>query len=303
MKLYGSCLLLLAAGVIHAADPALADLLPANTAIVFGIRLRPVFEALEKQGVMKDLRQQAALLLLHPALSGFDPFQDIDEILVASTGAGQDAPGLAMMTGRFHAASPGTLTVHQGSKQVTALLSDSIMLAGDRSLVEAAIHGRTGSARAPALLADRIGEMRGQYTLWGFADRLDARRAGLAAGPKELESIDGFSFGVAMEDGLALAAAVHLRSAKDAEELAALLREWEKAAKAAPANAAPKVEIESTRDTIKLAIRMTGEELARAVAAQRAAVGADLKMPVRAAPELTTDANGNTLRLTLPGKR
>src|SRR5215472_13591647 len=132
MKLQRSLLVLLAAaGTVRAAGAPVSRLLPPKTALVFGIRVRPVLDALEAQGVLKEVRQQTAGLLPPAMLSGFDPFKDVDEILLASTGAGQDAPALAVVIGHFHPEKRGVVEASKGSKQVLAFLDDSTLLAGD----------------------------------------------------------------------------------------------------------------------------------------------------------------------------
>jgi hypothetical protein len=310
MKLWRSSLLLLAAaGAIRAADPETANLMPRNTTMVFGVRVRPLVDTLEAQGVLKDLREQSGAFLPQAVLAGFDPFTDVDELLIASTGAGQDAPALAIVTGRFHVAKPGVIEAQKGSKQVMAFLNESTFVAGDLALVKAALANTASASGVPAALAQRVKEMRERYTVWGFADKLDAmpRQAGPA--PKELESIDGFSFGAGIAHGLELAAELHVRNPKDVAQLSSMLREWEKMAMASGSTSA-KIEIQSTRDTVKVAVSVSEDEIRKTIVAQRdaraatkAAAPVAPKPAERTIPEVVSDANGNTLRVTLPGKR
>jgi hypothetical protein len=303
MKFWRSSLLLFAAaGAVRAADTPVANLLPPKTSVVFGVRVRPLLDALEAQGVLKDLREQTKPLLSQGAFSGFDLFQDVDELLVASTGGNQDAPALIIVTGRFHVVNPGIVESQKGSKQVLAFLNDSTLLAGDLALVKAALRSGDGESRNASALADRIAAMRAQYTVWGFADKLDTKSKQAGDIPKELQSIDGFSFGAGMTHGLELAAELHVRNPQDVEKLSSLLHGWEQMLKlSSPAGSDAKLDVQTTSDTVKLAIHVSEEEIKRAVAAQRQAAPAP-KPEIRTPQEIVSDPNGNTLRITLPGK-
>src|ERR1035441_3072399 len=97
MKLAQSLLVLLfAVRAVPAADAALTDLFPAGTKVVLGINLRSVVESPLGQAVaaqtQKQVQSQAAAAdwLKLASLAGFDPLRDIDEVLVATNGEGQN---------------------------------------------------------------------------------------------------------------------------------------------------------------------------------------------------------------------
>jgi hypothetical protein len=96
--------LLLAVRAVTAASAPLPDLLPPNARVMFGIQLRNLVSSSLVQGMTDDLRTASSEWMKLIPLIGFDPFHDIDEVLVASTGDGQKAPMLLVASGRFGAA-------------------------------------------------------------------------------------------------------------------------------------------------------------------------------------------------------
>jgi hypothetical protein len=117
--------------------------------VVIGLRVRNLIDALAAQGIGKEAQTQVSNLLAQTPLAGFDPFHDVDEILLASTGEGQNPPSLVVMTGRFDAAAftsqgkrDGDAIIVEGRKgatQATALVDANTMLIGDLALVRAAL--------------------------------------------------------------------------------------------------------------------------------------------------------------------
>ena len=121
-------------------------------------------------------------LLGQTPLAGFDPFHDVDEILLASTAEGPNPPSLVVMTGRFNAAAFSSggkryrnaliMEGPQGSKQSTALVDANTMLAGDPVLVRAALdRGGQGAPIDPDLAA-RVAALRARYDIWLIFDSL-----------------------------------------------------------------------------------------------------------------------------------
>ena len=100
---YAISISLLAAISLPAADTALPGYFPAGTRVVIGLRVRSLVDALAAQGIGKEAQEKVSGFLAQTPLAGFDPFHDVDEILLASTGEGQNPPSLVVMTGRFNA--------------------------------------------------------------------------------------------------------------------------------------------------------------------------------------------------------
>src|ERR1017187_6889085 len=140
--------LLLAVRAVPAADATLTDFFPAGTKVVFGINVRKVAKSPLAQAGLTQAKAQvqaqaaAADWLKLASLGGFDPLRDIDEMLMATNGEGQNPPSLIVLSGRFDIAR-----LAQGAKRyldvpllggdkptdgVVALLNASTALAGDR---------------------------------------------------------------------------------------------------------------------------------------------------------------------------
>src|ERR1043166_4692611 len=117
------------------AGPVLDVLLPPGATAVFGLRTSSILNLIAQQEGAKDLRTQVYAMLAMTPWSGFDPFRDVDEVVIAAMGSGQNPPSLAVITGRFDAAKlaqgkgqayrSATLVQQANSKQVLAILDES----------------------------------------------------------------------------------------------------------------------------------------------------------------------------------
>jgi hypothetical protein len=243
MKLAQSLLvLLLAVRAVPAADVAITDYLPAGTKVVFGVNLRKIADspigqsaiAQAKAQVQSKMKGEASAtdFLKLVALAGFDPMHDIDEVLLATNAEGQNPPSLVVIAGHFDVAKLGSIgkPYHDvpligGDKPtdgVVALLNETTVLAGDRPTVLAAIDHLGRGAQIGSALAQRIADARNRYDVWAFGDKPEGF---VAPTPQAsaLESIDRFEVGVSMSHGVEMGAEVHARSAKDAQQIGAML--------------------------------------------------------------------------------
>lgn len=350
MKLVQSLLvLLLAVRAIPAADANLTDYFPAGTKIVFGINVRAMLESpLAQAGLTQakaQVQSQAATAnwLKLAALAGFDPLRDIDEVLVATDGEGQNPPSLVVASGRFDVARLGSaaklyheVPILGGDKPtdgVVALLSGTTVLAGDRPTVLAAIDHLGSGPQIDGAMAIHITAARARYDVWGMGDRPEGFVAP-APQASALESIDRFQFGMAVTHGLELGAEVHARSAKDADQILALIGMLQAMIKSQqPAANGAKIEVHSEDGTIKLSIAVSEADMLKAVKMQQGAAhtiagkpaprtppmvsvppavsltasGPDAvqaRIPTKpASPGAVSDKEGNTVILTLPGKQ
>jgi len=339
--------LLLAVRAVPAADRSLTDFFPAGTKVVFGINVRKVAESpLAQAGLTQakaQMQSQAAASdwLKLAALAGFDPLRDIDEVLVATNGEGQNPPALIVATGRFDVArlAQGAnryldVPLLGGDKPtdgVVALLNASTALAGDRPTVLATLDHLGNGARIDAALVRRIAAARGRYDIWGLGDRPEGF---VAPAPQAsgLESIDRFQFGVSVSHGLELGAEIHARSPKDAEQIVAMMGMVQAMIQAKqPTAGSAKFEVHAEEGTIKLSMRISEAEVLKAMQTQTGAPAqaAAAKPAVRTAPVISMspvvavtpaaspvpakepakpappamvfDKDGNTVILTLPG--
>jgi hypothetical protein len=130
---------------------------------------------------------------------------------------------------------------------------------------------------------------------------------------KSLRTLDRFWAGAAFAKNFELAAEIHLRSPEDTAAIATLVREFEKEIKS-QMNGAPNIEIATTDDTISLSISVPEQEWKKALQARLQAppkttqstglriTGSEPPAPPK--PQvITTDTNGSTLTLSLPGKQ
>lgn len=314
-------LCLLAPISLGAADAALPGFLPPGARVLFGLRVRSLIDALAAQGIGKEAQGTLSGLLAQTPLVGFDPFHDVDEILLASTGEGQNPSTLMVMTGRFNAAafsSEGTrfgnafiVESGQGAKQVTALVDANTVLMGDPLMVLAALdRGDKGGSTDPGLAA-QAAEFHARYDIWGVGNPPPGVKLP-AAGAEPLQSVDRFAFGMTLAHGLELTADLHVRSPKDIEKLSASLQFIETMLKAQTAGANEgRLDLRTENATIHVSLSIPEEALKKAVAAQRASLasarpGAPAPAPKPAPPaktEIVQDSSGATVTVKLPGRR
>ena len=350
MKLAQSLfVLLLAVRVAPAADAALTDFFPPGTRVVFGAHVRTIVESPLTQAAVAQVRAQAQAQIPDAAknwlavtkLAGFDPLHDIDEVLVASTGKGQNPPTVVVASGRFDVARLARdakpyhdvpiLGGDKPSDGVVALLDGSTALAGDRSSVLAAIDHRGGAGEDTGL-AERIASLRDRYDIWGIGDHLEGIIPA-SAQSQGLDSIDRFQFGIAIQQDVELAGEIHATSPKDAEKLSATLGLLSAMMKAQQPSSGTKFDLQEDHGTFKVVLKVPEEQVKKAIEAQRAAFERGLASatqfgsqplsvvnaapaaaslsPLQAAPPATpkaappavVDKDGNTVILTLPGKK
>jgi len=303
-----------------AAGAALLDYLPPGTKVVLGIQVQGAIGALA-QDLGPELLGKGSTLLAQTPLAGFDPLKDLDEVLIASSGKGNNPPALAVLRGRFDVERLGRsatryrdVLVVEGAKGqdgVLALLDSSTALAGDAALVRAAIDRRGQGAETGSDWAERIEALRSHYTIWGIGEGLE----GLPDTPGQpggLDSLDRFAFGAAFTHGLELTAELHLRSPQDAEKVSALLS----LIQAAPQASGARFEVESANGTLRILVALPEEELKKAMAAaQRGFLDSAALSQLGGKPDgaskppsppdgkVVTNTEGDTMVLTLPGKR
>ncbi len=321
--------LLLAARGAFAADTLLSDYAPPDTRIVFGIRLRSFLDTVITSDQIQDLRAKTAAAMALSGFPGFDPFTDLDEVLVAASGTGEKAPSIAILRGRFDVdrlagAAPRyqgipIISNKQGSDTVTALVDSSTALAGSLALVRAAIDKRGGAGHLSPKLAARSEELRARYDIWGTADQIPSSVPSEGQ-PNPFGGIDRFDFGAAFHKSLELTAELHARTPKDAEEMRKtvdLLKTMFQGAKSSTPSAT-RFDMRLVSSTLKISLVVPESELKKTVKTQRASLeSALLSQFVKPQPAVTpmpnppptplgppralSDARGNTVTVTLPG--
>ena len=329
---YSALVLLLAAGA-RAAESGLPDFLPPATKVMFGVQVRRILNSSLTQGVtpgaaagaLAGAGQMGADWRKIVSLAGFDPFKDIDEVLIASAAEGpnqgrnqgQNPPMLLIARGHFNVerfsanASPyhgvPVLSTEPSSSGTIALLDASTAILGEIAEVHAAIDRRGSGASIDRTLASTIASLRARYDIWGLGDR-PASLVPQSLHPDGLDTIDRFQFGLSIAHGLEIAAEVHARSAKDAEKLLQSVQFLELIMKSQPGTESARFEIQEDHGSIKLALTISEAEVKKAMEAQRAAPSrkpapAGLTVTAPAPPLQTMPAGGGTTVFTLPGKR
>ena len=334
-----SALALLLAAQAFAAESGLPDFLPPGTKLMFGIQVRRILDSPLTQGVSTGAAAAGALASGLPStaasmgadwqkivsLAGFDPFKDIDEVLIASAAQGQNPPMLVIARGNFNLErfsanakpyhSVPVLATDKSSTGTVAMLDASTAILGDIAEVHAAIDRRGSQVGLAPGLAAKVAGLRAGYEIWGLGNGI-ANLMPQSAQPNGMDSIDRFQFGVSIAHGLELAAEVHARSVQDAAKLKQAAQMLEFMMKSQPGSESAKLDIHEDHGTLKLALAISEAELKKAIEEQRAAAaarkapggGVKISGPTPAvsttiAPAQVKQVNGGTGSFTLPGKR
>jgi hypothetical protein len=296
---------LLLAGSGWAADMVVPDFIPADTKVVIGIQLRRVLDSPLGVNLSADAAKATTT-----KLAGIDFLKDVDEVLIVSNSASQKATGLMVLKGRFRAVPGksyhGTPILEEPSQSdaLIGILDESTAIAGEVEQVHAAIDGRGRGTAVAAALSARIQLLASRYDVWGVADHLpETAQAG------QIDSIDGFTFGAAVRQGLDLTAEIHLRSQADAAKMTESLKMIDAMLKAQ--SGATKFSAEAKDGTLRLSLMVPEAELKKAIDAQKAAIAAgmaqQMRQPVLPKPKpkpegkIVTDGRGDTVQVTLPG--
>jgi len=166
-------------GALSAADQQLLNLVMPDVKVMADVNVAqaknsPFGQYVLTQAETQDLTQLAAL-------TGFDPTKDVNELLVAGTGAQHS--GLALALGNFNVASItavisqqqkvstetyGGVTIYEDPKKEggLAFLNGSIAVAGDVASVKAAIDRLSAPSVLPASLITQIGQLSAANDAW-----------------------------------------------------------------------------------------------------------------------------------------
>lgn len=176
--LVSASLMAASAGLLPAADPQLLKLVMPDVKVMSDVnvaqaKITPFGQYVLSQLSSTDLQQLKIL-------AGFDPSQDLNELLCASNGA--QNTGLALATGIFDptliaqsAAKDGAasetyngITILEDPKKThgIAFLNNSLMAAGDVADVKAAIDRQKSPTTLPAAIATQITQLSNQEDAW-----------------------------------------------------------------------------------------------------------------------------------------
>ena len=316
-----------------AASPVIPDFIPPETKVLVGIEWRSLIDAPLVRGQLTQVKTALTGMIAKSPFAGFDPFEDLDEIVLATTGAKDNAPTLIVLRGRFDVTRmPDAVRYRgvpvyetQGSADVAAILDGATAIAGPVAQVRAAIDRRGhGAAPAQRLMA-RAESLRGRYTVWAVGERLEGFQMP-SGSPNGLESIDRFEFGARLAQGLQLTGSIHVRTPADAEKIATSLQLLQLMARNQPAADGVKYESHMVNNTLTLSVNIPEEVLEKGVEQQKAALAQAFSQsrartappvlpslsivttdapapPVSREAKIVNDETGNTVFVTLPGSR
>jgi hypothetical protein len=278
----GFLLIFGAAGAGAADDSALINLLPSGAQSTFGVHLKAVMESDIAKMASSQLQQAATGWPKNLTVAGFDPLRDLDEVVVASSGEGQQGKILIVASGRFGAVQPPAGAASYNGvpvadlpgqpKMSLAILSPNLALGGDITEVHAAIDRWQHPSEADSSWSSRVREYRTQYDIWGIADQLSGLTSRFPETGKSqtLDSIDKMQFGINLKLGIELVGEVHLRSAQDAAQLSNSLKLVEGMLQSAEAKmGGTKLTIGGEGQTLKVALSISEEELKKRIEEQK----------------------------------
>jgi len=267
--------LLLCAAAAYAAGPELTAFLPPDPTVVMGARLRGLLDSdLMRGGTAKSLAADPQWRKLAETF-GFDPFHDIDEIVVAANGTGDNPPFVMAARGRFKMAAAALATatyqgvpmVDMGSGSAMALIDSETVLVGDAAEVRSAIE----RSRGPSDGGSRASNLRAKYDMWGFGKKPSGFVPSKSA-PDGLAGVDSFEFGILWSRGLELTTDLHLSDIKAAAELVKGAAQLEALLKMQqPSASALRLDSHLDGDTLRFAISIPEEDLKKAMAVRNVA--------------------------------
>jgi hypothetical protein len=178
-----STLFMVFAGTLPAADSRLAGLVMPNATVIAGLNVTQAKTSPFGQYVLTMMSPHDQQLQALATLTGFDPRQDVSELLLATSGGKGPATGLVLARGTFNV---GTLTAAAAlagatteiykdiaivempkASQGAAFLDATLAILGDVASIKGAIDRQSPSAQhLGAGLIAQIGQLSGANDAW-----------------------------------------------------------------------------------------------------------------------------------------
>jgi hypothetical protein len=290
-----------------ASGASVSELAPPGTKVAAGIDVRGLLNSSLAKDLADEVRGTAAMLASQPNLAGFDPLKDVDRVLILVTNTDDKAPALVIVSGRFDLdrLARGAKRYHdvaviedaKDPNSAIGLIDSETAILGNPAQVHAAIDRRGSGAQLDADLLSRMEAAWSRYDVWGMGDGPGPAATGEAA--DALRSVDRFSFGVALRQGLELTAEIRPRSSEDGAKIMTALSMIEMALKARqPKDSATKFDLDSDHGTLRIAVTVPEGELRKGIEAQRTSMVAAVSKRVQGARPAT--APPNAPEVTLP---
>ena len=279
------CVFALAAASAAASDASFSELAPPGTKIVIGINVRGLLDSSLAGEIGAQERDLGAKLAASRNLTGLDPFKDVDQVWLLTTGTDDKAAMLAVVRGRFDAEQLARgarrykgipiLGSGTGSAGSIGLLSSETAIIGETAQVEAAIDQMGSGAHLGAELKERAEVVSSRYEVWGIGQVPEGLTVATSGGSGP-SSIDEFMFGATLRQGLGLTAEIHARTTDDAAKMTAVLSLLQAAIKAQNKDGGIAMDVQSENGTFRISLTVPDDELRKAIAQPRAALMAGL---------------------------
>lgn len=176
-----STLVVVFAGTLPAVDQNLLNLVMPDAQVLAGVNVLSAKNSPFGQYVLSQFAGNADFKLATTKF-GFDPTQDVNEVLTASNGVKNAHSGLAMATGTFNVSAITTAAMTAGSatetyKGVTlledtnkmgavAFLTSTLVVAGDLASVKAAIDRQSAPQALPQALSNELKNLSTSEDAW-----------------------------------------------------------------------------------------------------------------------------------------
>lgn len=246
------------AGVLPAVDQNLLNLVMPDAKILAGVNVASAKSSPFGQYVLAQIAPHNEELQKMAVMTGFDPRQDLVEILAATNGATGSHTGLALASGTFNTsaiiaaatAHGGTMEIYKGATIISdpnpkatepggiAFLSSTIAVAGDLANVKAAIDRQSAPSKIDAGLAKQASDLSATQDAWVvsiIAPPAPPKPA--VAGPQQgagnpaamipmnaLQQIQSGSAGVKFGTNIVVTAQAQADNAQNAANLAGMLQ-------------------------------------------------------------------------------
>jgi hypothetical protein len=236
-------------GALSAADPRLLSLVMPDATALAGVNVDQAKATPFGQYVLTTLLQtQDQQLQQLATLTGFDPRRDVNELLLASTGAPGSKTGLALARGVFDpdkiaaaAQSAAAAVETYGGVSIIedpqhqngfAFLDSTLVVAGDLANVKAVIDRRHGGPTISAKLAAQASQLSSTQDAWAISTVPPSTLQPPAAAPpaagadlqNALQKIESASGGVKFGSVVVLTGQAQAATPQDASSLGDVLR-------------------------------------------------------------------------------
>jgi hypothetical protein len=290
--------LLLAVSVAAAADPALLSHVPPDAKVFAGANLAQFLASPFGKTVIDQAQSSQPQIQQFIQAAGFDPFRNMQEFLVASTGAQTRNQGLVLVKGSFDAGRLGALAQKSGAALTTysgvqvlagkkptdawfAFLDNATAAVGDAQSVKGVIDRRGSGGGPDARLRARIDQLSGSYDFWVISQAPMSDLAGGAMQGDILKAVVEMSGGIRFGADLLIAIEAVNRTDKDAAALADVVRFFvgmaqmnaQKDPKAANSSQfLQRLQLSAEGNVTRMSLSVPGAELEKLIQQARAAV-------------------------------